>query len=57
MDLGLPLTIKAGTITISSGHSFSLKPATRTQPQLASGFFLEVFDRHEEDSPGMNRGK
>ena len=20
------------------------------------GFFLEVFDRHEEDSPGMNRG-
>jgi hypothetical protein len=22
-----------------------------------SGFFLEVFDRHEEDSPGMNRRK
>jgi len=21
----------------------------------ASRFFLEVFDRHEEDSPGMNR--
>jgi hypothetical protein len=51
------LTIKARTVTIFSGHTLLLEGNTRTQTQHESGFFLEVFDRHEEDSPGMNRRK
>ena len=44
---------------IAHGHHFfwtygSFKP---TRTWMALRFFLEVFDRHEEDSPGMNRGQ
>ena len=55
MDFGSSLTIKARTITIFSGHM--VLSSQHTHMDAALGFFLEVFDRHEEDSPGMNRGK
>jgi len=66
MHFRLPLTIKPRTISVLVGHAFSfgLHPASgfhrkgmmgdifQAQP---SGFFLEAFDVHKEDSPGMNR--
>jgi len=53
VDFGSSLTIKARTITIFSGHM--VLSSQHTHMDAALGFFLEVFDRHEEDSPGMNR--
>jgi hypothetical protein len=44
--LGSSLTMKARTVTISSGHAVLFQADTRTQTQRARGFFLEVFDRH-----------
>jgi hypothetical protein len=57
VDFGSSLTIKARTVTIFSGHTVLFQANARTWPRHLLGFFLEVFDRHEEDSPGMNRGK
>jgi hypothetical protein len=57
VDFGSSLTIKARTVTIFSGHTVLFQANARTWPLHLLGFFLEVFDRHEEDSPGMNRGK
>jgi hypothetical protein len=37
------------------GDTFEKKPPISRPSSPLPGFFLEVFDRHEEDSPGMNR--
>jgi len=55
VDFGSSLTIKARTVTIFSGHM--VLSSQHMHMDAALGFFLEVFDRHEEDSPGMNRRK
>ena len=54
VDFGSSLTIKARTVTIFSGHTVLSSRHTH-MGACRPGFFLEVFDRHEEDSPGTNR--
>ena len=46
VDLGNSLTMKARTVSISSGHAVLFQADTGTETQRALGFFLEVFDRH-----------
>jgi hypothetical protein len=47
VDLGSSLTMKARTVTISSGHAVLFQADKRTETQQRTrGFFLEVFDRH-----------
>jgi hypothetical protein len=55
VDLGFSLTIKAGTVTIFSRHTALFEGQHRHATEIYMRILLEVFDRHEEDSPGMNR--
>ena len=56
VDLGYSLTMKARTVTISSGHAVPFNP-TRRKRNVREDPSWKYSTATEEDSPGMNRRK